>query len=506
MKYLILLFFLILPVSGANVSIDRVTFDPVYKGLNYVTVQGSNKTDEPQIMAVHIYTRSPQLGKNGVGWGRPCFRELKPKESAFFRIPFKIQGPVTSDTLIRTSFGNPATREDFHSDNSFQVKTYHCGQLSVRSQAYVGKEADKNSAAEITSFFETFQTLLSNGEYEACWDSFSPIYQETDFHAKYLDFQKAMNGQPPFAFFCWEKDSFLSLKPLTVMKSEAGFHLTAGIGDDLWRIDFIKNENQEFQILWIDSPLMPLVESQNWEQTLLPKLETVRRGPLEIYYFPESTASKEIDRISLQRQKAIREITAFAGIHYEDTIRLVFFESEKIKLLKTAHQGNGWAYDNTIVEVYNKEVKLDPYHEVAHIVMAEVGNPPAILNEGFAVYISEQLGSRALRYLDGGEQTIQERTKGLNREGMLIPLEELMGYTEIGSEESKPWIAYPQAACFVKYLIEEYGRDSFLKAYSTMKNSNQKKQVALNIKIFESIYGQSIESLKSDWHQYINTD
>ena len=42
---------------------------------------------------------------------------------------------------------------------------------------------------------------------------------------------------------------------------------------------------------------------------------------------------------------------------------------------------------NTIVEIYNKAQKLDPYHETVHVLMRSFGSPPALFNEGFAVYM-----------------------------------------------------------------------------------------------------------------------
>ncbi|MHC4552878.1 MAG: hypothetical protein ACYSUT_08970, partial [Planctomycetota bacterium] len=54
---------------ASNISILNVSFEPLYKGLNFVNIEVENPTAKDQICAVHIYTRSPQLGKSGIGWG-----------------------------------------------------------------------------------------------------------------------------------------------------------------------------------------------------------------------------------------------------------------------------------------------------------------------------------------------------------------------------------------------------------------------------------------------------
>ena len=489
---------------ASNISIQNISFEPVYKGLNFVNIEVENPTNKDQICAVHIYTRSPQLGKSGVGWGRPFFYELRGNQKQVFRVPYQIQGPVTPDAFIKLSFGNPKTEEEFNSNKSFRSETYTCDKLQKRQHAYDYQKADKKSTSEVLIFFDQLKKILKQSEYKRCWDYFCETYQEVGFHVKFEYFQQGMDGQPPFALFCWRKSEFLNLTPADVMQSGTGYHLFANNGEEQWRIDFVKKDDEGLKILWIASFSVSGIDAQDWEQTLLPKLEKHQRGSLEIFYYKDSTASQDINLICSRRQAAIHQVSEFAGIEYSDTIRLVFFEDPKEKFLSTAHQGDGWAFGNTVVEVYNGQVKLDPYHEIAHIIMGQVGSPPAIFNEGFAVYISEHLGSNALKHLSGGEQTILARTRQLKEKGELIPLEELLGYTEIGSEESNSPVAYPEAACFVKYLSEAYGKDSFLKAYKSLKNSNNKQYQKKNLKILEKIYDKNIDALESDWHLYID--
>jgi hypothetical protein len=221
----------------------------------------------------------------------------------------------------------------------------------------------------------------------------------------------------------------------------------------------------------------------------------------DIYYMKDSTAARDIDRIAKEKDKGFQEICTFLDAESDVRIRMVLFEDGRTKHAETGHQGRGWAYGNTIVEVYNEWEQLDPYHETTHVLMRTFGSPPALFNEGFAVYMSERLGAHALDDLSGGKATIYERVRELKSKGEWIELEELITYNEIGSHESRPPVAYAEAASFVKFLIDEYGKDKFLQTYKKLKNSNNKIIHWTNKRTLQKIYGKSLSELKQEWER-----
>ncbi len=131
--------------------------------------------------------------------------------------------------------------------------------------------------------------------------------------------------------------------------------------------------------------------------------------------------------------------------------------------------------------------------------MGSFGHPPALFNEGFAVYMSERLGAHALENLGGGRATIHQRAGELKDKGDWIELAELLGYTEIGSARSRPPVAYPEAASFVKFLIDTYGKDKFLQSYRTLRNTSDKSGREENVKKLEDIYGRPLPTLQQQW-------
>ena len=138
--------------------------------------------------------------------------------------------------------------------------------------------------------------------------------------------------------------------------------------------------------------------------------------------------------------------------------------------------------------------------------MSSVGNPPAILNEGLAVYMSARLGAPPLKNLGGGDLSVYEKVRRARRNGQWIPLKELLTYTEIGSRRSRSRVSYPQAGAFVRFLIDTHGKDKLLRAYRQLSRSSDSKVRAANERKLAAIYGQSVEQLEKAWLAAMTAD
>lgn len=187
----------------------------------------------------------------------------------------------------------------------------------------------------------------------------------------------------------------------------------------------------------------------------------VRRPPLEIYAWRGSLAAERIDDIARTRLAAIQSIKDILDVVLPERIRLVFYPDSASKTEQTGHIGAGWATGFTIVEIYNDEIQLDPYHELAHVLTAEFGELPAMFDEGFAVFVSERLGSDALEHLGSQGASVDETVCRFFEAGTAFKLQDLSALADIGSPESRAPISYPQSASVVKYLLETYGVERF---------------------------------------------
>ena len=187
----------------------------------------------------------------------------------------------------------------------------------------------------------------------------------------------------------------------------------------------------------------------------------------------------------------LKEIKKKLKIDYKEKITVFLYENSLKKIAMHFHAGEGLAYGNTIVEVYSKDSSLDPYHELTHIVARTLGDPPAILSEGLAVYMQKDHKWRG--------KNIDISSREFIESGKFIPLERLFTFTEIGSKQSQPRISYPETGSFVKFLSDKGGIEKFKALYSNLKNSSDLDQIEENKKSFYKIYNTSVESIEKDW-------
>jgi hypothetical protein len=487
----------------SNLDILDIQFEPIHQGKNIVRVKVQNVTTQDQLLKISIYTRSPDYGRRGVGWGTSFSDVVKGSETKWARFAFKIQGPITENTWIRLRFYNPESLESRDSGDCFEQKRYASGDLEhAKQEENPAKPASQTESRVIIQVFRRIQGLIRHEKYEQVWQLFTKDYQDAEFQSPgFKAFERIMNPSRPIdSAFWWEKGDFLHLQPVDVTKKDTGFTLETTVEGQTWWIDFIQEESQ-WKIDWIAGYTPRILQWQKWEEYTLPKMEKRSTKHFDIYYMKDSTAAGDIDRIAEEKDRGFQEICTFLGKESDVRIRMVLFEDGQTKHAETGHQGRGWAYGNTIVEVYNEREQLDPYHETTHVLMRPFGSPPALFNEGFAVYMSERLGAHALDDLSGGKATIYERVRELKSKGEWIEIEELITYNEIGSHESRPPVAYPEAASFVKFLIDEYGKDKFLQTYKKLKNSNNKIIHWTNKRALQKIYGKPLSELKQEWER-----
>jgi hypothetical protein len=487
----------------SNLEVLEIKFEPIQQGKNVVQVKIKNNAPRDQSFAIHIYTRSPDYGR-GVGWGTQFFETLNPHETKWARFGFKIYGPITDGTRIALSFYNPDSSETFDPKKYFDRKNFTSQDLEHRTilQKPVASPP-KNLADEVIKAFRQVQTSLSEKKYEEAWESFTKDCQTIDFFNQGAAlFKDLIEGDSVYKPFFWQIDIFLKLAPEFVIREDQGLKLRAVSGDQDWTIDFAR-EDGRWKIDWVGGYKPQVVLWADWPERLLPKMQKHSSGHFDIYYNKGSTAEREINKIVEEREKGYQEMSNFFDKSGDIRVRVVFFEDGKTKTWETGHRGAGWAFDQTIVEVYNEKEKLDPYHELCHILARPYGDPPALFNEGLAVYMTERLGAPALKSLGGNLLTVDEKVKKLTGENQWIPLKELITYTEIGSDESKPSVSYPEAASFVHFLIETFGKEKFLQAYRSLKNSSDKSILQENQKTLAAVYGRSLSELEKQWEAAI---
>jgi hypothetical protein len=237
-----------------------------------------------------------------------------------------------------------------------------------------------------------------------------------------------------------------------------------------------------------------------------PSFDTLSTEHFDLLAWRGSAGARQLPAIAARREMALRRISEIFAVPFAGRIRLVLYPDSATKTGQTGHIGAGFASGRTIVEVFNDSVQLDPYHEVAHIVAAARGSPPAFLDEGFAVYVSESLGADALEYLGARGRTVTQVVCGYRRAGTLIPVGRLFRFTDIGSDSTQPGIAYPEAASITAFLIERYGLERFRDLYSRLRSSTDSAELRRNGEVLAEIYGRDLAAIDAAWRAWLRCD
>ncbi len=210
-----------------------------------------------------------------------------------------------------------------------------------------------------------------------------------------------------------------------------------------------------------------------------------------LYFSPNTPAAKDIDTLAKEHEAALAGACGFFGAHPSETITLFFYPDRLTKKMCTNDEGDGLASGHTIAQVYNETTRLDPYHEITHVVAGEVGVPPAMFNEGLATWMAKG-------HVWNGTP-VDVTAAQLLKDGRLTHLKTLLIRTEFGSEPDDGKIAYPQASSFVGYLVQAFGKEKFLELYKTLQNGDDITALQENITRIEEIYGLPLEKIEAGW-------
>ncbi len=248
--------------------------------------------------------------------------------------------------------------------------------------------------------------------------------------------------------------------------------------------------NNDSAPLVLNADLRRLLKS---EKATYPRFIAAERGRFVFYFLEGDTyLEKMLPEIAAAREKAYTELVGKINPRFDGRVAVYFLPDADSKRVYFGHVGLGWAPgDKILVEIFNDQDRVDPNHELVHIIAAGRGTPPALFSEGLATYF--QLGQKWDGYhVDAWSKAFAER-------GLLWPLRRLFAFVEIGSEDSKPRIAYPQAGSVIKHLIDQYGFEKVMRLYETLENGSGETGLKSNeAKILETI-GVGIEDLERRW-------
>jgi hypothetical protein len=128
-------------------------------------------------------------------------------------------------------------------------------------------------------------------------------------------------------------------------------------------------------------------------------------------------------------------------------------------------------------------------HEVIHAITYQIGRPPALFEEGFAVAYDWRFA------LEEGEVHALARRRLVQQQ--LFPLHSIL--TTSGFQAYNSTTAYIEAGSFVRYLMDTYGPDKMRSLFTLSRYSDLQEIEAAS----KEIYGQSISEMESEWRTFL---
>lgn len=212
-----------------------------------------------------------------------------------------------------------------------------------------------------------------------------------------------------------------------------------------------------------------------------------------LYSLKEKYDKSKVDEFLTERETGYLKLQDFFELDKELKVNLYIFPDQGVKYKLTQHRGLGWGTEKEIVEVFNDSVKLDPYHELIHIFNYKFGAPNALIDEGLAVYLSDELGGKFFQKMLGYEnKSLVEVYKILIKRNPEFNYNKLFELKDISESKNVP-LAYISSALITKQLVKKYGKDKLLEYIRNCKGEE------INyFETFKKVYDFSFESFSSD--------
>ncbi|MFA5013140.1 MAG: hypothetical protein WC520_01095 [Candidatus Paceibacterota bacterium] len=220
------------------------------------------------------------------------------------------------------------------------------------------------------------------------------------------------------------------------------------------------------------------------------------------YFQKNSLAEKDIKVIVDSKEKQYSKIITWLEVDNNKKIDYYLYPSIREKNIVMGDDSPGNAIwqelDNIggqfmskkfeIHIVYSEKCKFIGEHEDTHLLSLPWGLSIYLFCEGLAQYMENNFMGIDLHI----------SAKRLLNENKLYPIEWLCDNNNW--ETVQPTIIYPQVGSFVKFIIENYGKEKFKEVYQkTSRNINFSE----NLTAIEKVYSKTIDQLGDEWINYI---
>jgi hypothetical protein len=206
--------------------------------------------------------------------------------------------------------------------------------------------------------------------------------------------------------------------------------------------------------------------------------------------------------------KLLGPVEEFHRMKFKHKPKIYIFSDKSDYYRRTFSRARFYSYPNgnlvvapwAVAEADSGLISLDIYltHELSHTILYQnmgvlaAYHFPQWLMEGLAVYSSNQMGT--------SKYPSKERTYQAIRDGNFLPPE----YFKTDKEdkvkldiENRATFIYSEFGCIVDYMIQKYGKDTFI-TYLQLLMDNENFKTA-----FSKIYGTELDTVLSDFRNQV---
>lgn len=212
---------------------------------------------------------------------------------------------------------------------------------------------------------------------------------------------------------------------------------------------------------WFDDVRVEAVDPPSWK--------TAATKHYAYRYLPGDDVPEQARRYN---EGSYEIVSKYFEVKAPVTVTYFKYPDLDVKEEYTGIRGNAHREGNEIHSIWASD-----RHEIVHILCVGWGDPPALLAEGIAVYLSGQWQNR----------TIPDAAREIGKAGRWVPLGEIL---DTGAfRRHSDLVTYPVSGAFVLWIAEEHGKEKLHRLYGALKNASATAQ---NRKALEEILGLSI--------------
>lgn len=477
-----------------DLRIRDLSIYPCTKGKSTLQLTAGNTSDESFILAVHIQSNIRLASSVGRGWGMVFYDTIPAGKELPVEHSFPLYSDLNEGITLRVQFYQLDMSESWEFEKYFFSRIFDDHEIAGLCQSkHTNTELPDVNAAEE---FQQIQNKLREEDFTGVWNSFTKSHQEASYQCDAGAFISDMAEEE--ALDSWTASQFLELAPEGSSELEDGrILLKLTLDGQPWKVYF-KYTNDSWKMDWIEGYTSLVDRWMTWQKRLIPQMQKISTSHFDFYCYADSYVALAIEDIAMTREEGYKKICQYLDLEAGQRISTFFFDDPATKAIETGHRGKGAAFDTTIIEVYNKDMQANPYHETVHILAGKLGYPPALFNEGFAEYMEILLSGKDSIGLN---EALEKQIIGLRGSDEWIPILELLTYTDIPGN-SPAHVSYPEAAAFVKFLTESYGKQRFIESFRELHNPVQEAIHNQNIRKLEKIYGKPLEALIDEFHRF----